>query len=107
MLSCYRYDHLLPPKMVKNGDDNARRFKQDIAKELNEIHLEMQKLLIHKQVPSARLVQRLGGIVKLLDNSPQPSTNVTNETVSKDSSVDVCPDVFKGPLAGYPFFEEG
>ncbi|KAJ7379240.1 hypothetical protein OS493_017749 [Desmophyllum pertusum] len=53
----------------------------------------------------ARLVQRLGGIVKRLDNSLQPST--TNEKVNKNGIVDVCPDVFQGTLVGYPFFGTG
>ena len=71
ILYLYSYDHILP---FRKGNDDARWFKRTIAKELNEIHLEMKTLLINKQIPSARLVQRLGGIVKRLDNSLQPST---------------------------------
>ncbi|KAJ7378950.1 hypothetical protein OS493_019648 [Desmophyllum pertusum] len=75
-----RYDLFLPFRKASN--DDAPWFKRRIAKELNEIHLEMKTLLINKQIPSARLVQRLGGIVKRLDNSLQPSTT-SAETVSK------------------------
>lgn len=48
--SLYRYD---PFKPLKRG----------LTKELKEIYLEMQKLHIHKKVPSARLVQKLEEIV--------------------------------------------
>ena len=66
-----------------------------ITKGLKDIYLEMQKLHIHKMIPSARLVQQLGEIVNRLDNRLQPA-NITSETVSKDGSVDVCPEEFKG-----------
>ena len=65
----------------------------------------MQKLQIHKQPPSARLVQQLGEIVKRLDNKQQPS--FTNETVSKDGSVDACPEVYLGGRSDYPFYAKG
>lgn len=54
-----RYD--LHPFKVKNAMDcQASWFKQDISKELNEIHLEMQKLLTYKQTPSPRLGDSIG-----------------------------------------------
>ncbi|KAJ7379239.1 hypothetical protein OS493_017748 [Desmophyllum pertusum] len=63
----------------------------------------MKTLLIHKQVPSARLVQRLGEIVKRLDNSLQPSATKA-EKVSKDGTLDVCPELYQGGRLGYPFY---
>ena len=80
-------------------------FKQDLAKELNVIHLEMQKLVVQNQAPSARLVQRLGELVKRLDNRLQTAS--TPETVSKNDSVDVCPDEYRGSKFGYPFYATG
>ena len=62
----------------------------------------MQKLLIFKQVPSPKLVRRLGDIVKRLDNKRQRIA--TNETVTKDYSVDVCPEEYQGSKVGYPYF---
>ncbi|XP_078344658.1 uncharacterized protein LOC144630206 [Oculina patagonica] len=81
---------------------HAPWFKESITKELNEVHLEMQKLLIYKQAPLPRLVQRLGDIVKRLDNKQQQSTTI--ETVNKDGAVDVCPEEYQGSSVGYPYF---
>ena len=64
----------------------------------------MQKLLTHRQAPTARLVQQLGEIIRRLDNKQQPSS--TNEIVSKDGSVDVCPEVYQGGRLGYPLYAE-
>ena len=80
-------------------------FKRDIAKELNVIHLEMRKLVVQKQAPSPRLVQRLGEIVKGLDNTLQTAS--TPEIVSKYGSVDVCPDEYRGAKFGYPYYATG
>ncbi|XP_078359839.1 uncharacterized protein LOC144644262 isoform X1 [Oculina patagonica] len=88
-----RYDPLLP-------------FKKGITKELKDIHLEMQTSLINKEVLSVRLVQRLGGIITRLDNRLQPASTL-GETVDKDGSVDVCPELYKGSLAGFPFYATG
>ena len=68
--------------------------RQGIANELNAIELEMEKLLVQKRAPSARLAQRLGEIVNRLDDRLQPAS-VTSETVRNDGSVDVCPEEFK------------
>ena len=55
----------------------------------------MEKLLVQKQAPSERLAQRLGEIVNRLDSRLQPAS-ITSDTVSKDGSVDVCPEEFRG-----------
>ena len=86
----------------QNSSEVNSLFKESIKTELNEIHLEMQKLLMHKLAPSARLVQKLGEIVHRLDNKRQPS--LTNEAVSKDGSVDVCPEGYQGGKSGYPLY---
>ena len=62
----------------------------------------MQTLLIRKQAPSARLVQQLGEIVIRFNSKQQPS--LMNETVSKDGSVNVCPEGFQGGKADYPLY---
>ena len=77
-------------------------FKESIRTELEEIHLEMHKLLVFKLAPSARLVEKLGEIVHRLD-SKRP-LSLINEAVSKDGSVDVCPERYQGGKAGYPLY---
>ena len=77
-------------------------FKESIREELNEIHLEMQKLLLYKLAPSARLVQKLGEVVHRLDNKLQPI--LTNESVNEAGSVDVCPENYQGSKSGYPLY---
>ena len=68
--------------------------RQGIASELNAIGLEVEKLLVQKRAPSARLAQRLGEIVNRLDDRLQPAS-INGETVGYDGSVDVCPEEFK------------
>jgi len=65
----------------------------------------MLKLVVQKQAPSPRLVQRLGELVKRLDNRLQTATSP--EIISKDGTVDVCPDEYQGAKFGYPFYETG
>ena len=84
---------------------HAPWLKESIVNELNEIHLEMQKLSTSKQVPSTRLIQRLGHIVKRLDNRLEAASTPV-ETGNKDGSLDVCPEVYKGNQLGYPYFAE-
>ena len=84
---------------------HAPWLKENIVNELNEIHLEMEKLRTSKQAPSTRLVQRLGHIVKRLDNRLEPAS-IPTETGNKNGSVDVCPEVYKGSILGYPYFAE-
>ena len=86
----------------QNPSEVNRFFKESITKELNEIHLEMQSLLLYKLAPSARLVQKLGEIVHRLDNKIQPS--LTTESVSEVGSVDVCPEIYQGGKSGYPLY---
>jgi len=81
---------------------HAPWFKESVTKELNEVHQEMQKLVLHKQAPSPRLAQKLGEILHHLDNKRQPS--LTSETVGKDGSVDVCPEGYQGGKSGYPLY---
>ena len=81
---------------------HARWFKESITKELSDVHLEMQKLLMSKKAPSPRLVQRLGEIVKRLDVKQQGTA--PSEIASKDGSVDVCPEKYQGSSVGYPYF---
>ena len=66
----------------------------------------MQKLHIHKKVPSARLVQKLEEIVNRFDSRRQPA-NITSETLGNNGSVDVCAEEFKGTLAGFQFYATG
>ena len=105
---------------MKVDRGHAPWLKQSIVRELNDIHQELQKLLVQKQVPSPRLVQQVGELVNRLettttataskrtnpDNKPQP-VNMTNETVINDVSLDVCPEVYKGTKFGYPFYTKG
>ena len=84
---------------------HAPWFKESIVNELSVIHLEMQKLRVYKQVPPAILVQRLGHIVKRLDNRLEEASAATG-TGNEDDSVDVCPEVYKGNKLGYPYFAE-
>ena len=66
----------------------------------------MRKLVIQKQAPSPRLVQRLGELVKRLDNRLQTAS--TLEIVGrKNGSLDVCPDEYRGAKSGYPFYAKG
>ncbi|KAJ7381462.1 hypothetical protein OS493_001600, partial [Desmophyllum pertusum] len=89
----------------KTTNDKADdKTKDVILKELNEIHLEMQKLLLFKQVPSLKLVERVGELVKRLDNKVQPASETA---VGKNSTLDVCPEEYKGGKFGYPFYEKG
>ena len=74
--------------------------------ELNEIRLQMQKLLLHKQPPSARLVQQLEEIVKRLD-STLAVESIANQTVRSNGSLDVCPEVYKGTKFGHPYYDKG
>jgi len=62
----------------------------------------MQNLFMHKQAPSARLVQQLGQIVKRDSRLQKASTSI--ETGNKNGSVDVCPEVYQGGRLGYPFY---
>ena len=91
LYSCDRH-----PSQVDNW------FKKSITNGLNEIHLKMQILLIYKQVPSARLDQKLREILPGLDNKLRQS--LTNEAVSKDGSVDVYPEGYQGGKSGYPLY---
>ena len=84
------------------GTNRAPWFKDSITKELNEIYVEMQNLFMHKQAPSARLVQKLGQIVKR--DSRLQKASAFNATGSKDGIVDVCPEVYQGGRLGYPFY---
>ncbi|KAJ7360029.1 hypothetical protein OS493_019119 [Desmophyllum pertusum] len=89
----------------KTTNDKADdKTKDVIVKELNKIHLEMQKLLLFKQVPSLKLVERVGELVKRLDNKVQPASETA---VGKNSTLDVCPEEYKGGKFGYPFYEKG
>ena len=63
----------------------------------------MQKLLVHKQVPSPALVQRLGELVNRLDDK----ATTTIDAVRQNSNLDVCPEEYKGTKFGYPFYAEG
>ena len=58
-----RYRFKLPPLKV----NYAPCLQQSIVTELSEIHLELQKLLVHKQVPSPRLVQQVVELVNRLE----------------------------------------
>ena len=100
----YRCDQR-PVEVSYDKRYHAPWFKESIVKELNEVHVEMQTLLVHKQAPSVRLVQRLGHILQRLDNRlQQASTSI--ETGSRDGSVDVCPEVYQGSTLGYPYSAE-
>ena len=66
----------------------------------------MQKLHIHKKVPSARLVQKLEEMVNRFDSRQQP-TNIISETLGNNGGVDVCAEEFKGTLAGFQFYATG
>ena len=65
----------------------------------------MRKLVVQKQAPSPKLVQRLRELVKRLDNKLQTAS--TLEIVGKNGSVDVCPDEYRGALVGHPFYTTG
>ena len=67
----------------------------------------MKKLQLQNKV-SPILVQKIGEVVKRLDNALQLST-VASEAVSNNDSLplDVCPEVYKGTAFGYPYFEKG
>ncbi len=66
----------------------------------------MHKLFIHKQVPSRGFVQRLDQVVNRFDSRVQPASAIS-ETVNKDGSLDVCPELYKGGRAGHPFYATG
>jgi len=85
--------------------DTILLFKQDIAKELNVIHLEIRKLVVQKLAPSPRLVWQLGELVERLEKRLQTAS--TPEIVSKNGRVDFCPDEYRGETFGYPFYATG
>ena len=62
-------------------------------------------MVVQKQAPSPRLVQRLRELVKRIDN--RLLTVSAPEIVNKDASVDVCPDEYRGGTSGYPFYHTG
>jgi len=123
MLFLYRIE--LSPLKV----NHASWLKQSIVKDLNEIHTELQKLLVHRQVPSPQLVQKVGELVNRLDtvkltaeaamevaaetaanadNKAEP-TSATNVTADKRdvTPLDVCPEEYKGGMFGYPWYNKG
>ena len=65
----------------------------------------MRKLVVQKQAPSPKLVQRLRELVKRLDNRLQTAS--TLEIVGKNGSLDVCPDEYRGAKVGHPFYTTG
>ena len=80
--------------------------RETVAKELHEIHLEMQKLLVHKDMPSPELVQRVGELAKRLEGKSE-STTPSSDINSTSGSLDVCPEEYKGTKFGYPFYAKG
>ena len=69
-------------KTNDKANDKANDKPNDgIAKEINEIHLEMQKLFL--QVPSPKLVERLGELAKRLDSNVKPANEIVSECVSR------------------------
>ena len=130
MLFLHRIE--LPPLKVKTVN-HAPWLKQSIVKDLNEIHTELQKLLVHKQVPSPQLVQRVGELVNLLDTGrptaeeatavtavaaeratdadsktqPMSESNVTASKKDDLNVLDVCPEEYKGGTFGYPWYNKG
>ena len=98
MLSLNRY------KVCPSCDTS--KVQKNLAMELSEVQRQMQKLLLHKQPPSTRLVQQLGEIVKRLDSTLEVES-IGNQTVRRNGSLDVCPEVYKGTKFGYPFYHKG
>ena len=126
MLFLYRIK--LPPLKV-NTINHASWLKQSNKENLNEIHMELQRLLVHKQVPSLLLVQRVGELVNRLDTAKptaevatqaaaETATNVDNKALSTIATnvtgskrdvnlLDVCPEEYKGGKFGYPWYNKG
>ena len=65
--------------------NHAPWLKQSIIKDLNEIHIELQKLLVHKQVPSPQLVQRVEELVNRLDTA-KPTAEATAKPTAKPTA---------------------